>query len=325
LQLSDEPVDYDNRPDKDIVFASPLHLSVIKKRPKMVRWLLDNNARLDVPSFRLCSCSFNSELWYPLHFAICHSNDEVLSLLLNRGAFYSGKNSPGLYCAVTSGSLSAVDLLTQLDSFDPEYRGSSSQTTALHWVRRCVGMETAGAITEILAQRSVPLNLQDDEGRTGLNYFVTRVMLEPAMVLLRHGVDSTISRGNDRGMGILKFCFGRLSLREIQRGWGFKLSNRRAFIKKPLELAELIIKGGVDVNGHIGHGGCLSHGRYSGHLLRLKMYTWYSYFSTQGQMSAAQLLKPTIPSQRAFCGVSLIFSTRTNGAMKEYGCHLTKT
>jgi ankyrin repeat protein len=122
-------------------------------------------------------------------------------------------------------------------------------------VRRCVGIETAGAITEILAQRSVPLNLQDDEGRTGLNYFVTRVMLEPAMVLLRHGADSTISRGNDRGTSILKFCFGRLGLREIQRGWGFKLSNRRAFTKKPLELAELIIKGGVDVNEHIGHGG----------------------------------------------------------------------
>ncbi|KAI6758415.1 hypothetical protein HG530_010655 [Fusarium avenaceum] len=254
LRLSDGPQS-NNCPDEDIVYASPLHISVMKKRPEMVRWLLDNNARLDVPSYKLCSCDvYYWRLWYPLHFAICHSNDEILCLLLKRGAFYAAKDCSGLYCAITSGAVSAVDILTQQDSFDPDYV-SSGHTTALHWVRRCVGMEIVGAITKILVQRGVPVNVQDEDGTTALFCFVTRVMLEPAIILLRHGADPTLSPYNDRGTAMLRYCFGQLGTKETQRHWGFEQSNQEAFTKRRLELAELIIKGGVNVNGHHGHEG----------------------------------------------------------------------
>ncbi|KAH6954523.1 hypothetical protein DER45DRAFT_646281 [Fusarium avenaceum] len=174
LRLSDGPQS-NNCPDEDIVYASPLHISVMKKRPEM-------------------------------------------------------------------------------DSFDPDYV-SSGHTTALHWVRRCVGMEIVGAITKILVQRGVPVNVQDEDGTTALFCFVTRVMLEPAIILLRHGADPTLSPYNDRGTAMLRYCFGQLGTKETQRHWGFEQSNQEAFTKRRLELAELIIKGGVNVNGHHGHEG----------------------------------------------------------------------
>ncbi|KAM0245293.1 hypothetical protein ACHAP5_005525 [Fusarium lateritium] len=92
-------------------------------RSDIVRWLLDNNARLDALAYQLCECGrFQSpRLWYPLHFAICHSNDEILCLLLERGAFYAAKDFSGLCCAVKSGALAAVEIFTGLDSFDPDY------------------------------------------------------------------------------------------------------------------------------------------------------------------------------------------------------------
>lgn len=253
LRLTDkENLDPDNDPDDSIVYASPLHLAILKERPEMVRWLLDNDARLDVPSYQLCFCpgGYGLSLWYPLHFAICHGNEELLCLLLERGALYSAKDSIGLYCAVTSGVLSAVKILTQLDSFDPEYR-SPGHTTPLHWVQECPDLETAITITEMLVQHGVPINVQSIDGRSALSPSVFPLRLEPAIILLRHGADPTLSDEYDRGVDMLSCCFHNIQEDEIQTAWETDPRKAEAMIDRRLEFAKLVIKGGVDVNGRL--------------------------------------------------------------------------
>ncbi|CAJ0546844.1 Ff.00g014710.m01.CDS01 [Fusarium sp. VM40] len=236
--------------DDDTVYASPLHLAVLQNRPEMVRWLLDNNARLDVPSWKLCSCRYDHDLsmWYPLHFAMCHSNDEILCLLLERGALYSREDATGLYCAIKSGALSAVETITQVNTFDPNYR-DSSHMTPLHWVHECTNLETAAAITERLVQRNVPVNRKDRDGKTALFYLIILFMLEPAVILLRHGADPTIDDDEARELGLLDECFHVWLDKKIQRAREVDPSKAEAMTERRLELAKLVIKGGVDVNG----------------------------------------------------------------------------
>jgi ankyrin repeat protein len=253
LQLLD--LDEDLFTNEDFDYGAPLHLAVLKERPEMVRWLLDNNARLDVPSYQVCCCSsyYGPKLWYPLHFAMCKYNDEILRLLLERGALYSAKDVIGFCCAVRSGEVYAVENFIQLDIFDPNYR-DSSYMTPLHWVHQTQKQETAVAITERLLQRGVPVNVKDIEGRTALCYLVLRLMWEPAMVLLRHGADPTIDDDGDQGVDMLKWCFHEADEKEIQRAREVDPSKAEALSKRRLEFAKLVIKGGVDVNGRLNNG-----------------------------------------------------------------------
>ncbi|KAM0311738.1 hypothetical protein ACHAPQ_012344 [Fusarium lateritium] len=241
--------------DRGIIYASVLHRAILKKRSDIVRWLLDNNARLDALAYQLCECGKiqGPGLLYPLHFAVCHSNDEILCLLLDRGAFYSAKDVAGLCCAVKSGALSAVEILTRQDSFDPNYR-DSSHMTALHWVAECVEQETAVAITERLVQCNVPVNTLDTYGRTALFYLIFLEMMEPATILLRRGADPTLDNNGDRGVDLLSHCFHETDKWEIHKTLETDPSKAEDMFERGLEVAKLLIKGGVDVNGRVGDG-----------------------------------------------------------------------
>ncbi|KAM0224163.1 hypothetical protein ACHAQD_002540 [Fusarium lateritium] len=241
--------------DRGIIYASVLHRAILKKRSDIVRWLLDNNARLDALTYQLCKCDRNDVIipWYPLHFAVRHSNDEILCLLLERGAFYSAEDVAGLCCAVKSGALSAVEILTRQDSFDPNYR-DSSHMTALHWVAECERLNTAVAITERLVQCNVPVNVLDTDGRTALYYLIFLAMMEPATILLRHGADPTLDDNNNRGVDLLTHCFRETDKWEIHEISRIDPSEAEAVVERGLEVAKLLIKGGVDVNRRVGHG-----------------------------------------------------------------------
>ncbi|KAF4446558.1 hypothetical protein F53441_9785 [Fusarium austroafricanum] len=235
--------------------ATPLHLAIFQERFEIVQWLLDNGSCLDITARWKCGCSnHGGQQWYPLHFAICHSNEEILQLVLERGAFYSSKSSnrdvPGLRCAINIGSVSAVDALIQHSSFNPDYQ-DEYDFTPLHWVADTRRTEAACAIIEKLVQGGVPLNAQSEYGGTALGHLVQQGLYEPAITLLRHGADPTISDEADRGVGMLYCCFDERfaeTIRAAEPGHAEKLKETR------LELVKLIIAGGVDVNRRLGHG-----------------------------------------------------------------------
>lgn len=126
--------------------------------------------------------------------------------------------------------------------------------TPLHWVHECEKLETAVAITERLVQRSIAFNVQDIYGGTALYYLVVLFILEPAIILLRHSADPTLSNVSDRGVDMLNYCFHEADEKEIQRAWKVDPNKAEALIERRLGFAKLVIKGGVDVNGRIGHG-----------------------------------------------------------------------
>ncbi|KAF4996937.1 hypothetical protein FDECE_12260 [Fusarium decemcellulare] len=236
-------------------YATPLHLAIFKKCLDIVRWLLDNGARLDVPSYLLCRCHVEprqrpDHLWYPLHYAICHSSNEILRLVLERGDVYSAKDSLGLRCAIEMGSLSAVDALVKHDKFDPNYRDDDN-LTALHYVADCENPQAACAIVDKLAQHGVPLDVLGEYGGTALEHLVQQAKFKPAITLLQHGADPNVSDSIHRGLGMIDRCFDEDYAEALEMA---EPSQAQEMRDTRLELLKLLIAGGVDVNRRLGHG-----------------------------------------------------------------------
>ncbi|EEU47244.1 uncharacterized protein NECHADRAFT_77496 [Fusarium vanettenii 77-13-4] len=189
--------------------STPLHVATANSFHEMVQWLLDNGASLHEPSFGLCGCdqwgTYNSGLfWYPLHFAIIHSDEAMLRLFLQKGAYFSADRVPGLRCAIQNERLDIIDLLVQQPSFDPRYQDPHEQN-ALHYVCNVQDPSAAYQIVHRLVDHGVPMNVMV-QGDTPLSQLVCRAMYKPAIALLERGADPYIDGHNQR-MHLLDLCF----------------------------------------------------------------------------------------------------------------------
>ncbi|KAF4993654.1 hypothetical protein FGRMN_6372 [Fusarium graminum] len=239
------------------MYAAPLHLAIYNDHEDILRWLLENNARLDVPSLNCCDCDRpeGDFCWYPLHFAICHSTKaSTLDLLLKHGAFWAAKGLPGIACAIAELNLPAIDAILQLHTFEPKYRDEDGET-AFHYVSLCEDLDNAVEITHKLIDYGVPLDVIATEG-TALNVMVRDRKFKCAIALLERGADPTAGGEEDgRGLGIIDRIFDEDYAAEIdfdESSERFARAEERRQDRR--KLLELVIAGGADVNRVLGRG-----------------------------------------------------------------------
>ncbi|KAM0351921.1 hypothetical protein ACHAPU_002437 [Fusarium lateritium] len=238
------------------MFAAPLHLAIYNDHENIVRWLLDNGARLNVPSLNYCDCDRpeGDFCWYPLHFAICHSTKaSTLDLLLKHGAFWAAKGLPGIACAIAELNLSAIDAILQLDTFEPRYRDEDGET-AFHYVSFCEDLDIAAEITHKLIDHGVPLDVMSIEG-TALDVMVRDRKFKCAIALLERGADPTAGAEDGRGLGIIDRIFDEDYAAEIDFDESSERFARAEEHRQDQQrLLELVIAGGADVNRVLGRG-----------------------------------------------------------------------
>ncbi|RSL48577.1 hypothetical protein CEP54_012844 [Fusarium duplospermum] len=234
--------------DMDVLYgisSAPLHIATSNGFHEIVQWLLDNGANLDEPSVQLCKCNqlgmYNGGLyWYPLHFAICHSDEAMLQLFLQKGAYFSAHRISGLRCAIQDERLDIIDLLVQQPSFDPHYQDPHEQSI-LHYVSNVEDPSAAYQIVHRLVDHGVPMNLIG-QGLTPLSQLVSGALYKPAIALLERGADPCFDAHNQR-MRALDWCFNDRFIDPSEPESVTK--ELRADRRK---LVALLIKKGMDVN-----------------------------------------------------------------------------
>ncbi|KAJ3458854.1 hypothetical protein MRS44_012963 [Fusarium solani] len=234
--------------------GGPLHIAVQNNFKDLTLFLLNNGARLDVPSYALCDCRGvrHDPKWYPLHFAICHADEGMVSLLLEHGAYFSLKGVPGLRCAIQCASHSILDALLQHDNFDP-YHQDPEGYTALSYIVNCTDFTTAREIASKLADRGIPLDVMGVTGSTALADLVEARHLKAAIELLERGADPTISDWGDRGIGLFsEICCNPKVSDAIDEA--DQEPKAREFREDRRRLVSLILANGVDPNRRLGHG-----------------------------------------------------------------------
>ncbi|RMJ17472.1 hypothetical protein CDV36_002873 [Fusarium kuroshium] len=241
---------YERQPGAE-PYGGPLHIAVQNNFKDLTLFLLDNGARLDVPSYALCDCKGvrHDPKWYPLHFAICHANEDMVSLLLKHGAYFSLKGVPGLRCAIQCASHSILDALLEHENFDPHHRDLEGYT-ALCYVVNCADSMIAREMASKLADRGIPLDVMGITGSTALADLVEVGHFKAAIELLERGADPTISDWGDRGIGLFHdiCCNPKVSDEEEQEPKVRELREDRR------RLISLILANGVDPNRRMGHG-----------------------------------------------------------------------
>ncbi|RMJ15364.1 hypothetical protein BHE90_002356 [Fusarium euwallaceae] len=234
--------------EMDVVYgisSTPLHIATSNSFHEIVRWLLDNGANLDEPSVKLCKCNrlgfYNGGLyWYPLHFAIAHSDEAMLQLFLQKGAYFSAHRISGLRCAIQNERLDIIDLLVQQPSFNPHYQDPHEQSI-LHYVANVEDPSAAYEIVHRLVDHDVPMNLVG-QGLTPLSQLVSGAKYKPAIALLERGADPCFDAHNQR-MRALDWCFNERYIlssepESVTEEWR---EDRR-------KLVALLIEKGMDVN-----------------------------------------------------------------------------
>ncbi|KAJ4327503.1 hypothetical protein N0V84_002029 [Fusarium piperis] len=225
--------------------STPLHIATKNGFHEIVRWLLDNGANLDEPSVKLCRCnlfgSYNTGLfWYPLHFAMCHSDEEMLRLFLQKGAYFSARRVPGLRCAIHNERLDIIDLLAQQPSFDPHYQDHNEQN-ALHYVTDVRNPSAAYQIVHKLVDYGVPMDMIG-HGITPLSKLVAGAKFKPAIALLERGADPCFDTHNHK-MRALDWCFNARYIDPTEPESVTKELN-----EDRRKLVALLIAKGADVN-----------------------------------------------------------------------------
>lgn len=264
------------------VFRTPLHLAIEKGHHEIVKWLLENGATIDVPSKSYCFCEFRgitnrySEDWYPLHTAICHSDEAMVKLLLDKGARLSAELYPGLHDAAGQGSVPLVDMFLKLPDFNPR-KLSLHETTPLHHVSQCYDGKAGAQIVYKLARRGVPVN-DDSHFGTALYMAVAHQLFEVAHALMDCGAVPERPPEVHYGMTILHRCLSPwdpgmsgepdekstqdMLSRLVSTGmdletqatvtregmYGTPLYFAAALSKSPV-LVEILLKGGASANG----------------------------------------------------------------------------
>ncbi|KAH7235688.1 ankyrin repeat-containing domain protein [Fusarium tricinctum] len=245
------------------LYATPLHLAVDSGHEDVVRWLLENGARVNTPAFGLCVCNLPHdpsdiprEVWYPVHYAIFHNyNDSMLRLLLQHRAVWSTIVYPVIADAIVDSNISAIDIIMQDDVFDPEYRDQFGYT-AMHFVSFCEDHDTVGEITQKLVDRGVPLDAVSNHG-TALTMMVRDHKFKHAIALLECGADPTADpeEENGAGLGIIDRIFDDEEEDDIEIDIPGKSTHASEEHRQDRRrLLELVIAGGADVNRVIGEG-----------------------------------------------------------------------
>ncbi|KAI8714001.1 hypothetical protein NCS52_01119300 [Fusarium sp. LHS14.1] len=235
-------------------YGGPLHIAVQNNFKDLSLFLLDNGARLDVPSYALCDCKGvrHDPKWYPLHFAICHAEEEMVSLLLEHGAYFSLKGVPGLRCAMQCASHSILDSLLENDNFDPHHRDPEGYT-ALSYIANCADSTVAHEMASKLADRGIPLDVMGVTGNTALADLVEAGHLKAAIELLKRGADPTISDWGDRGIGLFsEICCNPKASGAVGRTE--QEPQARELMEDLRRLISLFLANGVDPNRRLGHG-----------------------------------------------------------------------
>jgi ankyrin repeat protein len=169
-------------------FCAPLHLAAKKGHRDVVKWLLDNGADIDAPSYRVCGCQplkagrqHSRRLsewprWRALHTAMCHQERSVAELLIFRGASLEldptpGHNHTALHSAAAHGLVPIIKLLAINDvNLDVNQR-DAWDNTALHYVgelwRPRDSAEIRDTITKLLAL-GADLEAHNENGYTPL-------------------------------------------------------------------------------------------------------------------------------------------------------------
>lgn len=229
----------------DGISSTPLHIATANGFHEMVQWLLDNGASLHEPSIELCGCdilgTYNSGLfWYPLHYAICHSDEAMLRLFLQRGAYFSARKIPGLRCAILYERLDIIDLFVQQPSFDPHYQDPHEQN-ALHYVSSVQNATTAYKIVHKLVDHGVPMNVIG-KGMTPFSQLVVEARYKPAIALLERGADPFFD-AHIQSMSVLDCCFNDRFIDASEPE-----SVTRELTEDRRKLVALLIAKGADVN-----------------------------------------------------------------------------
>ncbi|CAJ0547693.1 Ff.00g044470.m01.CDS01 [Fusarium sp. VM40] len=197
-----------DEPSRGRLYATPLHVAIASGHEDIVRWLLENGARVNTPAFGLCVCNLPHdpsdiprEVWYPVHYAISHNySDSMLRLLLQHRAIWSTIVYPVIADAIVDSNISAIDIIMQDDSFDPEYQEQFGYT-AMHFVSFCEDLDAVGEITQKLVDRGVPLDKVSSHG-TALTMMVREHKFKHAIALLECGADPTADPEEEHGAGL---------------------------------------------------------------------------------------------------------------------------
>jgi ankyrin repeat protein len=242
-------------------YAAPLHLAVLHNREDIVRWLLENGARLDIPSAGLCKCDYTKPFveyanapWFPIHYAISHQpKQSMLSLLLKHGAMFAAKDLSAIASAVQNLAEPAIDTILKQDDFDPNYRDKEG-ATPFHMIP-VDDPEKAARVIEKLVNRGVPINAKADEG-TVLNSMLRACNYEHALLLLEAGADGSDEvNGHGNGLGVIDRIFSEEyqdAIREMDNGGAFDVAE--TLVEDRQDVLKLAIQQGADVNRLLGRG-----------------------------------------------------------------------
>lgn len=184
--------------------ASPLHIAVKNGFLQIVRYLLDEGAAVNGTSRGLCGCFLRDmlkmirldmmvhDLHYPLHYAISHkekrNGDDIVSLLMERGAYFAEPEIPGLRWAIKMGPRSTIDVLLGQKTFNP-LATDKWGLTALHYVAHCQDPKLACYLVSKLVELNVPRHVISSEG-TALQRMIVAGNHKPAIELVQK--DDTI-------------------------------------------------------------------------------------------------------------------------------------
>ncbi|XP_038105340.1 uncharacterized protein LOC6053726 [Culex quinquefasciatus] len=199
---------------------TPLHVATQNGHAHVVRALLNVNAT------NLHDCSERGEA--PLHSAIANGHTEIVLLLLKKGANVTVAATENgwtpLHFAVQQNLLSIAEIL--LERGAPVHGVSRDrEETALHLA---VAAENL-AMVQLLLGNGADADALDRCGKTGLNYAVRSKSVEIVTTLLKYGA----------------------TLYEYDLGW---TPLHEAASVGSLELVELFLAQGVDVNRRARHG-----------------------------------------------------------------------
>lgn len=175
-------------------FGTPLHLAAKNGHREVVKWLLDNGADINAPSYRVCDCqSLKASRhpsrrisewprWRALHTAMCHQERSVAELLIFRGASLKLDAAPhhrhsALHSAAAHGLIPVIKLLALNDvNLDVNQR-DAWDNTALHYVAELWSTRDSADIRDTIAKLlalGADLEAHNENGHTPLLHACAR-------------------------------------------------------------------------------------------------------------------------------------------------------